>query len=448
MKRRILALLLVLMIVFSSFSTFAEEEVDLLLIEQILDYIESYHHYEVDRETLVQGAYKGILDTLDQHSAYFSESEYDKFISDLDGEFIGVGIYVEAYESYIRVVSPIEGMPADLAGLKTGDLITHVDGKSTKNYTFDVAIDMILGEENTEVILTINRGGEVFDVKIIRKLIDVPDVTYKILDDNTGYLKIVQFGQSVSKEVNDAMVFFNEAKVKNLVIDLRNNPGGYLNQVVEVAEWFVDAGEPILHVTSRQLQNEDYYGQLKGVDMNISVLVNEGTASASEILAGAIKFNNKGKIFGTTTYGKGTVQNLISLRDGSAIKLTTAEYLAAYKNPVNNIGIEPDFIVETKIQEVPEFVPMISDQLASFHKTGLDVYGAQQRLNYLGYDLDLTGRFDRPTLNVLELFQDKHGLKKFALYDETKQKLEEEVQKKINSEDSVLEEALEWLKTQ
>ena len=448
MKRRILALLLVLMIVFSSFSVFAEEEVDLLLIEQIMDYIETYHHYEVDRETLILGAYRGILDTLDQHSTYFSKSEYDQFISDLDGEFIGVGIYVEAYEGFIRVISPIEGMPADLAGLKTGDLITHVDGKSTKDYAFDVAIDMILGEEGTEVTLTINRAGETFDVTITRKLIDVPDATYELLDEKTGYLKIVQFGQSVSSEVNDAMVFFSANNIEDLVIDLRNNPGGYLNQVVEVADWFLEPGQPILHVESRAFENENYFAKLKALDLNISVLVNEGTASASEILAGAIKYNDQGKIFGTTTYGKGTVQNFLTIKDASALKLTTAEYLPAKSNPVSNVGIEPDFIIENNTEEAPNFGPMISDSLRTFNTKSLAVYRAQQRLQYLGYDVEVTGHFLTKTFNALEDFQKEHNLKLFALYDETIQKLEEEVQKKIEAEDPVLEKALEWLKTQ
>jgi carboxyl-terminal processing protease len=358
-----------------------------------------------------------------------------------------VGIYVEAYEGYIRVISPIEGMPADLAGLKTGDLITHVDGKSTKDYAFDVAIDMILGEEGTEVTLTINRSGETFDVKIIRRLIDVPDATYELLDEKTGYLKIVQFGQSVSSEVNDAMVFFSENKIEDLVIDLRNNPGGYLNQVVQVADWFLEPGQPILHVESRMLQNEDYYARLQSLDLNISVLVNEGTASASEILAGAIKYNDRGKIFGTTTYGKGTVQNLLTLKDQSAIKLTTAEYLAAKRNPVNNVGIEPDFIIESNAGQAPDFVPMVSNQLSYFNQTGLDVYGAQQRLKYLGYQVDLTGRYDYKMVAAMEAFQKLYGLQRFALYDETIQKLEEAVEKKIDAEDPVLEKALEWLKT-
>lgn len=450
MKRRLVSLVLVLMLMLSSFSAFAEEEetINEALLEQILEYIEDYHYYEVDRETLIQGAYKGILDTLDKHSVYYSEEEYSEFVSTLNGEFIGVGVYIEEHEGYVKVISPIQGLPADLAGILTGDLITHVDGESTKDYTFEAAIDLILGEEDTPVTLTINRNGEVFDVTIIRKKIEVPDVEYEMLEDGVGYLRIIQFGNTVAKEVNDAIVELNQAGMTSIVIDLRNNPGGYLDQVVKLADWFIEAGDPILHVDYRTMQDENYYAKLSALNIPTAVLVNEGTASASEILAGAIKNNHEGIIIGTTTYGKGTVQNLISLGDGSALKLTTAEYLAAGEKPVNNIGIEPDIIVENKVNTPLDFVSMASSSLKSLHKEGLDVYGAQQRLDYLGYDVNLNGVYDQKTANVLYSIQLKYDLTAFALFEDTKDKLEAMVIDKYENDDPHLNKALEWIEAE
>jgi len=449
MKRRLVSLGLVLMLILSSFSVYAEEEtVDTDLIDEIINLIEGYHYYDVDKEDLVNGAYKGILEVLDKHSVYFTEEEYTDFISGINGEFIGIGVYIEPIDEYIKVVSPIEGMPADLAGLKSGDIITHVDGKSMKDYSFQEGNKMILGEEGTPVTLTINRAGKVFDVTIIRKLIVIPDVKYEMLDDKVGYLKIIQFGDGVASEVDQAILSLQQAGMESIVIDLRSNPGGYLDQVVTLADWFIEAGDPILHVDYRTFTDSDYYAKKSALNIPTAVLVNEGTASASEILAGAIKNNNEGVVIGTTTYGKGTVQSLLTLTDGSALKLTTAEYLTAFKVPVNNIGIEPDIIVELEEKEDLDFAPMRMSSLKYLGKEGLDVYGAQQRLDYLDYDVDINGIYDMKTAMALFAFQSTHGLRKNALYKETQDKLEEEVIKRQESEDPQLDKALEWIKSQ
>lgn len=449
MKRRLLSIVLILMLTLSSFSAFAEEEkVDLELIEQIINYIEAYHYYDVDRETLIQGAYEGILNTLDAHSTYFNERDYNKFITDLDGEFIGVGIYIEAYEGYIKVISPIKGMPGDLAGLKSGDLITHVDGKPTKDYAFDLAIDLILGEAGTKVVLTINRGGEVFDVEIIREKIVIPDVEFEMLEDNIGYLRIVQFGASVAKEVNDAMVELNQQGMTSIIVDLRNNPGGYLNQVVQVADWFVEKGDPILHVDYKAQSDENYYAQLSALNIPTAVLVNEGTASASEILAGAIKNNNEGIVIGKTTYGKGTVQNLLPLKDGSAIKLTTAEYLAAHNQPVNGIGIVPDMIIEDKSNLSNKFVDFMDNAVTYYKKNSSDVFAAQQRLSQMGYDVNITGLFDEKMLEAMMVLKEKYDLSAPILNTSYKNQIEKAYETFIEEEDEALDQAIDWIKGQ
>lgn len=448
MKKKIVSLVLVMVMALSSLSAFAEETVDVDLINQMLDIIDNYYNYDIDRETLIQGAYKGILDTMDKHSVYFPEDDYKEFIDTINGEFIGVGIYIEAHEGYIKVLSPIEGMPGDLAGLKSGDLITHVDGKHTKDYMYEIAVNMILGEVDTPVVLTIEREGKSFDVTIIRKVIEVPNVAYEMLDDGVAYLKISTFGASVAKEVNDAMVALSEAGMESIVVDLRNNSGGYLGQVVQIADWFVEEGDPILHVDYGKMTDENYYAQLKALNIPTAVLVNPITASASEILAGAIQYNDEGIVIGQVTYGKGTVQNLMTLKDNSAMKLTTAEYLAAHRKPVNNIGITPDYIIEPKDFSDLNFVTMEAKSLKTLYKEGHDVYGAQQRLDFLGYDVDINGVYDQKTANALFGLQKKYGLKEYALYEETKDKLDALIEDKIQNTDLDLEKALEWIADQ
>lgn len=446
MKRRLVAIILVIVLMIPSFSAFAEEEtVDISLINEIINLIEDYHHYDVTREELITGAYKGILSVLDKHSTYFTEDEYDDFIDSLNGEFIGIGIYIEAYENYIKVISPIEGMPAFNAGILSGDIITHVDDLDVTKYTFEKAIDLILGEENTEVKITINRGGEVLDFIIIRQLILVPDVTYELLENNIGYLKIVQFGNDVAAEVDTAIIDMQNQGMTSIIIDMRNNPGGYLQEVVKIAEWFVDPSDPILHVNSRAFVNDDYYASTKALNIPTMVLINSGTASASEILAGAIQNNNEGTIIGETSYGKGTVQNLLTLSDGSAVKLTTAEYESAGYVTVNNVGITPDIVLETKNQaeldQIKYFAPMIGEALEYHGKTGINTFGAQQRLKFLGYDVEPTGIFDAKTFSALESYQKTNSLDKLhALYMETIESLNITIDNYLN-EDIQLERA-------
>lgn len=446
MKKRIIALVLMMVLSFSSIPVFAEESVDVDLINEMINYIESYYNYDVDREDLITGAYRGIMDVLDKHSAFFTEREFNDFIDSLDGEFIGIGVYVEAYENYIKVVAPIDGMPAHKAGIKTNDIITHVDGKDVTQYTFQEAIDMILGVEGTEVQITVSRDGQTLKFNIIRELIIIPDVEYEMLDNKVGYLKIRQFGSSVAEEVESAILDLQNQQMSSIIIDLRGNPGGYLDQVITVADWFVEKDDPIVHIDSKAFLSEDYYASKAALNIPTMVLINEGTASASEILSGAIQNNDEGEIIGTTSYGKGTVQRLFPLSTGDAIKLTTAEYLTAGKVKINGIGVTPDYIIETKNQETDTtFVEMNSPELKYFGTEGADVLGAQQRLQYLGFDVDITGYFDSKTFKALKTFQDQNNLEsKFAIYPETKEALNEAVGL-LNNEDPQLDKALQLI---
>lgn len=450
MKKKLIAIVLAFALIMPSFAVYAEDNVDTELIETIIRMIQNEHKYDVSREDLINGAYRGILDVLDKHSKFYTNTEWADFLDSLEGELIGIGVFIEEEEGYIRVVSPIEGAPAIKAGIKSGDLIIKVDDEDIKQYTYEKAVDKIKGEKGTTVKITVRRGNEELNFNIVREKIDAPDVTSEMKEDNIGYLRIIQFSRTVADEVESHITKLKAQGMKKLIIDVRNNPGGYLDQVIEVADQFVEKGDPIVHVDYKERMDENVYALEDALNYPTVILINKGSASASEILAGAIKFNDEGTVIGETSYGKGTVQTLFTLSTGSAMKLTTAEYFAANLKKIDGVGVVPDIVVPSKTQEeldqVKNFVPMIDDELKHFGTKGLDVYGAQQRLQFLGYDVKVTGEFSYDTTWALEKFQKDNKLEKmYAIYPETKAALDAAV-KKLSSKDAQLERAIEVLK--
>ncbi len=448
MKKKVLSILLIICIILPM--TFAEETVDSDLINDIINMVENYYKYNITKEELIDAAYKGITDVLDKHSTYFTKKEYKEFLDSLEGKLIGIGVFIEPEDGYIKVISPIEGSPASKVGMLTGDLIIKVDDIDIKDIEYNKSVDMIKGEENTKVKITVLRRGKEIDFDIIRQVINAPDITYEVRDEGIGYIRIIQFGDNVAREFEKALKDLQSKNIKGLIIDLRNNPGGYLDQVAKIADWFLDKGQTILSVDYRVFPDEEYKAEKDAIDIPVAVIINGGSASASEILAGAIKYNKKGTIVGETSYGKGTVQNLMSLKGGSAIKLTTAEYLSAYKKPVNKVGIKPDYVVPYISDEDKEalshFVPMIDDSIAHYGKKGLDVYGAQQRLQFLGYDVDITGEFNEKLAYALTKFQKEHNIKKlYAIYPETKEALDDAI-KQLFDKDPQYDKAFDIIK--
>jgi len=370
----------------------------------------------VTRESLIEGAYRGIFESLDEHSVYFDEEEYKDFTESSDGEFGGIGISVTKEGKYIEVISPIKDTPGDRANIKSGDKIIKVDGEDITNWDLHDAVDIMRGNPGTKVILTINRDERIFDVEITREIIEIVSVEWEVLEGNIGYLQIKQFSDDSGDETKEALFNLKAKNVNSLIIDLRNNPGGYLDEVVEIADLLIDAGDDIVHVDYESQEDRRYFSENPDLfQEDIIVLVNEGSASASEILTGAIKDNNEGTILGTTTYGKGTVQTLIRLATGGGMKVTVAEYMTANKSHIHGKGIEPDIEVLNETIESNEaikssFVPMNERRSINFGERSLNVYGMQQRLNYLGADLTLDGSFGPNTLKAMNNYQRKNEL--------------------------------------
>ncbi|GIW46989.1 MAG: peptidase S41 [Deltaproteobacteria bacterium] len=322
---------------------------------RVLDLVERNYVDEVDTKKLVISAIEGMLKTLDPYSAYLTPERYKELEIGTSGEFGGVGIEVTVKNGVLTVISPIEDTPADKAGIKPGDQIIAINGKSTQGINISEAVNMLRGPKGSSVRITIRREGdaEPREVELVRDIIHVRSVKYSLLDGGIGYIKISQFQERTSKELEDAierLELLNGGKLKGVILDLRNNPGGLLTQAVEVADEFMDKGL-IVSVRGRtEDQITDYYATKEGklTKCPLVVIVNKGSASASEVVAEALQDSKRAVILGTKTFGKGSVQTIIKLEDGSGLKLTTARFYAPSGRSINEVGVTPDIVVENR----------------------------------------------------------------------------------------------------
>ncbi len=320
---------------------------------RVLDLIERNYVDNVDSEKLAISAIEGMLKTLDPYSAYLTPERYKELEIGTSGEFGGVGIEISGENDLLTVITPIEGSPAAKAGIKPGDLIIAIDGKSTEGLSVDEAVKSLRGPKGSTVKITIQSQGDKNprEVVLVRDIIYVKSVDSKLIDGRIGYIKLSQFQEKTSEELVkavEALEFENKSQLNGLILDLRNNPGGLLTQAVEVADEFIDEGL-IVSVKGRvEDQSTEYYATKKDNTPGypIIILVNKGSASASEVVAEALQDKKRAIILGTKTFGKGSVQSIIKLEDGSGLKLTTAKFYAPSGRSINQVGVIPDVIVE------------------------------------------------------------------------------------------------------
>lgn len=325
------------------------------IFSDALDIIERKYVEPIDTKKLIQGAIKGMLNELDPHSNYMDEKSFENFKTEIKGEFGGLGITIGIKDKVLTIIAPIEDTPAYRAGLKAGDKIIKIDGKPTSNITIDEAVNKLRGTPGTSVTITILRSSmqKPFDVTIVREIIKVKTVKFMKKDD-IGYLRLTQFNESASSELSEALDKLKKDGVRGLILDLRNNPGGLLDEAVNVASIFIQPGKTVVFTKERNEKNNMY---LKSKNMSVSeyelpmvVLINGGSASASEIVSGALQDYKRAVIMGTTSFGKASVQTTFNLSDGSAIKLTTAKYYTPTGRSIQGVGIKPD--VEVKSGEI------------------------------------------------------------------------------------------------
>ena len=312
--------------------------------------VDQYYLGEIDEQALRDGAIKGYIEGLgDEYSQYITKDEYADFEANIMGNYVGIGIYMAVYKDSeeIVVVSPMPNSPAEKAGLKSGDIITKVDGIAYTGDELDTASNKIKGKEGTTVSLEIKREEETFTVDIVRQKVVINPVTSEVLEGDIGYISLVSFDEDCSVEFKTKYEELVRKGIKSLIIDLRNNGGGLVKEALDIADFIVPKGKDLL-ITVNKTENETVSKADEDpiITVPVVVLVNENSASASEILAGALKDNGVAKIIGTKTYGKGVIQEILRLTDGSALKLTTEEYYTPNKTKINKIGIEPDIVVE------------------------------------------------------------------------------------------------------
>lgn len=315
-------------------------------IYTIKSLIDKKYVSEVDETKLTEGAIKGYLEGLgDEYTEYFTKEEMEDFKADTEGEYVGIGIYMylDTEENNVVVLYPIEGSPAEKVGIQTGDIIRKVDGKEYTGEDFDEVSTYIKGEEGTKVNIEVERKGQKIAFDVERKSIDLYPIKSEVLENNIGYINITSFDLDSAKEFKSAYKELSKNKISSLIIDLRNNGGGVLDEALEIADSMLEKDDIIL-ITKDKDDNEEIEKSKNKPIINIPVIVltNENSASASEILVAALKDNERATIVGEKTYGKGVIQELITLTDGSGIKITTEEYYTPNKNKINKVGIEPD----------------------------------------------------------------------------------------------------------
>ena len=338
---------------------------ELDLFADALAFIQAQYVDDTKPKDLIYGAMAGMLDRLDPHSQFLMPEEYDELKVETEGKFGGIGIEITIKDSLVTVITPIEDTPAWEAGLQPNDRIVKIDDVVIKNFTLNDAVKKLRGKPGTEVNVVIWRQAEnkLHSYKIKRATIVIKDIKEaKILEDHIAYLKLVEFREDTPKELGRALKDLKDQGMDSLVLDLRNNPGGLLDMAIAVSEMFLSKGAVIVSIKGREVkQNAEYRANFKTpyVDMPLIVLVNEGSASGSEIVAGAMQDNKRAIILGATTFGKGSVQTVFPLRDGSALKLTTSRYFTPDGISIHEKGITPDIIVGSKVpvNVVKEAVP-------------------------------------------------------------------------------------------
>lgn len=462
-KKVITTVLLVTLIFIAPLNVFAEgtsdeefnQEVDKFI--GVMEAIENIYVYEIDDKELMEGAIKGLFYNMDPYSEYFTEEEFKQFKSNLSGEFAGIGIYISTKDNKVIIEDVIENTPASEGGLKKGDKIISVDGidltdKSSKN-----AADLLQGKEGSKVKVGIKRKGEdnTLYFTLQREKIRISSTEHKIIDGNIGYIKIKAFSDKTFGEVYGVVSEFDKKNIDEIIIDVRDNPGGYLDEVVNISKLFIPGG-PIVHT-------RDYTGNMSSIRSSqsadydkyeLAVLVNGNSASASEIFAGAVKDTDVGTIIGTQTFGKGSVQSIMPLADGSGMRITTAEYLTPNKNRVNTIGITPDIIVENELEPLPvtetELSFLDGSREVKLGEVGLDVLAMEKSLDLMGYEIEnFNGIFEESDLAQLFKFKKDYNLGEEVILDsKTQQKIVELVPNYIEPTiiDNQLNKAIEILK--
>lgn len=462
MKKKWLSLALAMLLMSAPMSAYAaipvmpEMKTPEDLEQYLQQYIIQYFKDEVTPEKLNEAKLKGMFDSLDPYSNYYNPTEFKSLMEGLSGTFVGIGVHIEESDKYIRITKPIAGSPAQKAGIETGDVIYKVDGKDIGGMAIENVMKLIKGEEGTTVKITVWKASTKKEVTYAmqRAVIHLDVVNSKMLPGNVGYIHLTEFSEDSATEVVKAVSQLSGAK--SLVLDLRDNPGGYLSQAIAIADFFLPKGSEIMSIDYKAEADEVIKDEQNGYTLPVVLLVNKNSASASEIVAAALQKNGRAKVVGANSYGKGTVQDILNLPNGDGVKLTVAEYKGPANMKINGVGVKPDFEVVQNDPALAEpfknLSPMLETRVYKAGEAGLNVFGAQQRLNLIQKSgLKLSAIMDNNTVNAIKAYQKANKLVQNGQLDSfTKKSLDEKTQQLYNqiTSDKQLEKALEILKSQ
>ena len=328
------------------FSQVVPDTTGAVKLMRAMDVVRTRYIEPVSTETLMNGAIQGMVKSLnDPYSIYMDAKMYRDFRMETEGSFSGVGIVISVKDKQLTVVSPIEGTPGEKAGIRSGDQIIKIDGKETKDMALDEAVGKIRGKEGTDVTLTLKRADNVKDYKLTRANIEIKTVSSRMLPEKIAVIRLSMFNEKTAAEFYKQYEAMEAQGMKATILDLRDNPGGLLDSSVKVSNKLVPKGT-VVSVVTRDGQTEVHRSNLDKVKYPLAVLINGGSASASEIVAGAVQDTGAGTLIGVKTFGKGSVQSILKLSNDTAIKLTIAKYATPKERFINGIGIEPDIKVE------------------------------------------------------------------------------------------------------
>ncbi len=431
--KKFLSVLLAILLLFSP--ALAQEplsgDLQYRALDSIASYLDIFYKFDTDANYLKNVAFyekltnpdatledmvSAMMDTLDEHSVYLYPDEYNYLVNQsLQGEFCGIGVSIIQSGGRVVVVAPIKDGPAEKAGVLPNDIISFVNGEDVSGRSLEYIQSLIMGEEGTSVSVGFTRGSEVVTFNITREKIKNSAVSYEILEDNIGYISVSSFNLTVAKDTKAILDDFDKLNVKRIILDLRNNPGGELQAAIDFANLFIPQGVIAKIEYNMESNNKTYYSyNKKASKYKLAVLVNKGSASASELFSAAVKDRNAGKIFGTKTYGKGTMQTVQSYPlTGGGFKVTIAEFLSPNGNHINEVGVVPDYHIVNKeyTRDTSYFLPYDITVTNNEGNTGDNVKAIQQRLEFLGFfEGEPDGNFDAKTAEAVKLYQAYNAL--------------------------------------
>ena len=353
-------LLIIFIILFALSKPILSDENDIYkkidLFSEVLDKINKEYVDEVNQSDAMDAAINGVLQSLDPYSAYMSPDSFKNMQTETSGEFGGLGIEVSMEAGVVKVISPIDNSPAEEVGVKAGDYIVKIDDIQVQGKTLSEAVELMRGPVGSDIEITVRRRGErkALIFTITREVIQVASVKSEIKDDKTAYIRLTSFNENSSKQIKNKIKEFKKNKeIKNYILDLRNNPGGLLSQAIKISDYFLENGEIVSTKSKRKYENRKWFAK-KGDIINgetMVILINYGSASASEIVAGALQDHKRAILVGESTYGKGSVQSIIPLDNEGAIRLTVSKYFLPSGKSISRVGVNPDIVIAESSDE-------------------------------------------------------------------------------------------------